>query len=112
VIALFGQARNYGPSAELQAQRDKARQMLEAEQSAQKAKEQQLSQLHQQQLQEAQQALDTFRDQRLAAEQQEQEKANSLTEQRYMMLYIVPALREALLNVSRLRPADPVDYVV
>lgn len=114
LIDFLGEPRNYGPSAE-----EIAEEMKKKKQAEEESKKKQQSQVEQAAMQEeqAKQQREQVRKrdaQRLLdIEQHEKEMLQIKSEplRQYLMANVIPVLSRGLIEVCRVQPEDPVDYL-
>ncbi|XP_072307845.1 adenylate kinase 7-like [Eucyclogobius newberryi] len=111
IIGLVGEPKNYGPSPEeLEAQRhrrEEDRRRKLASEAAQRKRRNEAT------LAEMAAHYQEWRENLSEVERQEQERrsVHSLPLRTYLMKYVMPSLSEAMLECSKARPEDPVDFM-
>ncbi|XP_055088432.1 adenylate kinase 7-like [Periophthalmus magnuspinnatus] len=111
IIGMVGEPKNYGPSPEeLEAQRlkmeEEKRQRLANEVTERKRRNQATLAEMAAHYQEWKKNLSE-----LERQEQERQSAQSLPLRLYLMMYVMPSLSEAMLECSKVRPEDPVDFL-
>uniref|UniRef100_A0A3B4AJW4 Uncharacterized protein n=1 Tax=Periophthalmus magnuspinnatus TaxID=409849 RepID=A0A3B4AJW4_9GOBI len=110
IIGMVGEPKNYGPSPEeLEAQRlkmeEEKRQRLANEVTERKRRNQAT-------LAEMAAHYQEWNLSELERQEQERQSAQSLPLRLYLMMYVMPSLSEAMLECSKVRPEDPVDFLL
>jgi len=107
----LGKARNYGPTpAEVQAKADRLAAVAAAEAAA--AEEEAAARLAaEKEERERLRADEAARHGELEAQEREVLEARSVPLRSYLMAEVIPTLTEGLIEVTKVRPEDPVDYL-
>ena len=107
----LGQPRNYGPSDEEIA----AKKELEEKEAAEKAAKEAAEKAEREAAEAAEKERREEHEKRRAAEVQQQEQelleVRSIPLRNYLMQNVIPTLTEGLIEVCKLKPEDPVDYL-
>lgn len=111
IIKIMGKARNYGPTAQELAEMERAG--IEKQLDEKRRKQEETERLEAEEARDRAKKLEEWRAKLNEVKKQEQEmlETQSIPLRNYLMKHVMPTLTQGLIECTKVRPDDPVDFL-